>query len=191
MNSFRPLVLLLCLTTCSATNAASLSYTRTADAFAIFLDGEQHNGAFDTFGFWVRPNAPAVFTNFSGLLGGPPRPPGQPFTYHNGLLNADPLDDPNSIGLAMLGLIRTPTELSFAASRLGGTITTATQPNGDLFLGNVNMPGAGASANVTVQLYRAGDLVQELTATIPVPEPTSMALAGIALAGMIAVSHRR
>jgi hypothetical protein len=135
--------------------------------------------------FQVRPNSPAMFTNnASGNNSGVPRPPGDSFTYHNRMLNGDPLDFPGALGLTQLGLVNIPQELSFTVANLFGTITTASQPNGDLFLGNVNMPGAGASASVLVQLLRAGNLVQELRMTVPVPEPSGALLGATAFAAL-------
>jgi hypothetical protein len=184
-----PLCLLIALG--STAHAASLSYTQTNTAFAIFLDGEEHNDQFETIFFEVKPNPPAEFNNNNTGGVGVPRPPGQPFTYYNRLLDADPLDFPGALGLTQVGLVKTPQELSFTVGNLFGTVTTAAQSNGDLFLGNVNMPGAGASANVLVQLIRAGNLVQELRMTIPIPEPSAATMAMTALTATTIVRRRR
>jgi hypothetical protein len=173
----------------SAAQAASLSYTRTNDAFAIFLDGEEHNDQFETIFFQVKPNPPAEFTNNSGGIFFV-RPPGRPFTYPNELLTQDPIDFPGGLALFQNGLVNIPQELSFTVANLFGTITTTPQPNGDLFLGNVNMPGAGASAKVTVQLLRAGNLVEQLTAVVPIPEPSTLALVAAVGLGVAALTSR-
>jgi hypothetical protein len=190
MKCVTSLAIALMLVANSAAQAASLSYTQTNDAFAIYVDGEEHNGNFETIYFQAKPNPPAEFTNNSGGIFFV-RPPGRPFTYPNELLTQDPIDFPGGLALFQSGLVNIPQELSFTVANLFGTITTAPQPNGDLFLGNVNMPGAGASANVLVQLRRAGNLVQQLTLTIPVPEPSALALAVAALAGATRISRRR
>jgi hypothetical protein len=175
--------------------AASVSVTWNGDAVSIYVDGEAQNGAFDTIFFQARPIPPASFTiNNSGLLGGVPRPPGEPSTYPNRMLTADPLDFPGGLALTQVGLINTPQELSFTVGALGGTITTAAQPNGDLFLGNLNLPGfanASAGANATVQLISAGSLVQELNTVIFVPEPAAASLAILATTWFMAVTRRK
>jgi hypothetical protein len=178
----------LALIGCDTAHAASLSYTQNVTAFAIFVDGEEHNDNFDTIYFRVTPNSPAVFTRIA-MLFGVPRLPGDPLTYPNQMLNADPGDIPGGLALSQFGLIRTPEEMSFTVAKLGGIISTASEPNGDLFLGNINMPGAGATANVTVQLLRAGSLVEQLTAVVPIPEPAALAMAGMGMVVLV-VSFR-
>lgn len=172
----------------AAAEAASITTVAyPSNVRAFYLDGASLNGAFDTIYFKATPNGGAAFTNnYSGLLSGTPRPAGQAFTYHNRMLNADPLDFEGGLGLSMFGLVNTPQELSFTVAKLGGTMTTADQPSGKLFLGNVTLTRAGASANALVQLLRAGTLVYEAQI---VPEPTGLAL--ICLGGCACFFSRR
>jgi hypothetical protein len=98
-----------------------------------------------------------------GHVAGMPRPPGQQYTDINRLLNSDPLDFEGGLNWSIVGLTRTPTEVSFTGGPLGGEISTADQPNGRLFLAN---------------LY------------IPIPEPPAAALASLAVLGLTSVQGR-
>jgi len=76
----------------------------------------------------------------SGLVAGIPRPPGRPATYINRMLNADPLDIDGGMSWNILGLMRTPSEVSFTGGPLGRKISTADQTDGRLFLANFYFP---------------------------------------------------
>jgi hypothetical protein len=172
-------------------SAASVSFTQNGDAISIFLDGGAQNGAFDTIFFQLRPVAPALFTNNNNSrnAAGVPRPAGQAFTYYNGMLDADPLDFPGALGLTQVGLINTPQELSFTVGKLGGTITTADQPDGDLFLANVNLQGS-VFFEGRVQLISGGALIQEFV--IPrIPEPAGALLALVAAPVLLSAARRK
>lgn len=108
--------------------------------YSIYIDGDGLDGAFDAIEFkaWTDP-AGKFANNASGTTAAVPRLPGDLFTYQNRMLDADPVDFPGALGLTVSNLVNTPYELSFKASRSGGTITTAREPNG-LFLANVYTP---------------------------------------------------
>jgi hypothetical protein len=180
----------LCIAASSAANAGSISIQKNPanDAYSLFLNGGEHNDAFDTIFVSMKPVAPAVFTNIINIGGGIPRPPGQAFAYPNRMLNGDPGEIAGALGLPQFGLINTASELSFTVASLGGTITTAPQPGGNLFLGNVNMPGNSSSGRATVQILRQGALVQEMNTRFAVPECSSFA---IAATGLLALSSLR
>jgi hypothetical protein len=178
----------------ASANAATVTTETSAStpyAFSIYLNGSPQNDNFNAIdlvatsaGVHVRlvdagsviqdlnvlfplENAPlGSFSNLnSGLLAGVPRPAGQAFTYYNRMLDADPIDFPDSLGWTILGIVRTPTELSFAGGPLGKVISTAGQPNGRLFLANIYAP--------------------------PVPEPSCLALTSVATLGLRTVLRRR
>jgi hypothetical protein len=92
----------------------------------------------------------------SGSVAGIARPPGQPFTYRNRLMNADPLDQPDTLGWTLLDIVVQPNEIELAGGPLGRRITTADQPNGRLFLANLHFvipePAAAALASIDVLL---------------------------------------
>jgi hypothetical protein len=182
----------LCIAANFAVNAASISVEKNPanDAYSLFLNGGEHNDAFDTIFVLMKPNAPAVFTNILFNLPGVPRPPGHPFTYANDMVVADPGDIEGGLGLSRFGLIRVANEVSFTAVSLGGTITTASQPGGNLFLANVNMPGNSSSGLATVQILRQGALVQEMNAVFSIPEPPAFALAASTLFALSFIRRR-
>ncbi|MCC6491785.1 MAG: PEP-CTERM sorting domain-containing protein [Pirellulales bacterium] len=181
----------LCVVACSAVNAASLSLGTNNTAISLYLDGGAENGQFDTIFVSLKPNGSATFANQnSGAAAGVPRPAGEAFSYPNRMLTADPLDFPGGLALSQVGLVNTPQELSFAVGKAGGTLTTADQPGGKLFLANVDFPAIaqGAKGTATVQLISAGNLVVELNRAIP--EPTTLGLAGLSLLGLVAARRR-
>lgn len=96
----------------------------------------------------------------SGAVAGIPRPPGQQATYINRMLNADPLDVDGGMAWNILGLTRTPTEVSFAGGPPVGKINTASEPDGRLFLAN---------------FY------------VPIPEPATAGLASLAVLALAAI----
>lgn len=181
----------------SAASAASMALTYQNNAYAFYLNAGEFNDEFDTIYFQAKPTPPAIFenTNMGGLE--PPRPPGHPYTYSNRLLDVDPFDYPASLGLTRVGFVRTSQELSFTAGKLGGTISTAEQPFGYLFLANVYQSGA-PSWTATLQMISAGTIVQEFHLVTPLtppgpqlPEPASVAIFGLGALALSAIARRR
>jgi hypothetical protein len=158
------------------------------------VDGEFD--AFDEIRFDARIYGRATFTNpNSGLSAGIPRPAGDPFTYPHRMLDADPGDIPGALGLVRTGLINEPRWLSFTVTDADGTIDTAPQPNGDLFLANLNLSSPALSGDLVVFtrvcLFSEGRIVNMLSDVLaldsPLPEPASSFLAVGALSGLVAL----
>jgi hypothetical protein len=191
MKSIRILTALLGLVACSTAQGASLHVEKTQGNLinAIFLDGEGQNSLFNTVKFQATPNGSAIFQELVGGFGFVIRPPGEPKTYINQNLNNDPLD--GGLGWSVLGVLRTPNELSFTGGPLGQIITTANEPDGRLFLGNVYL-SAGGSGVATVQLSDAqGAVVADLQAPLGVPEPAAVCLVTLSLLGSAPARRRR
>jgi hypothetical protein len=148
--------------------AATLSATRFADnVVAIYLSDE--STAFNGVSFQLCPDV--AFENInSGLAAGVPRPVGQPFTYRNRALDADPAGT-DSLGIGngwtLLAPVTTAAGISFAGGPLGESISTAGEPNGALFLANV-MLGSDSGFTAWVTLVNGVNTVlrQRLTVTI-------------------------
>jgi hypothetical protein len=166
MKTIAALTVALLVTATSTARAASLIVEHAGGTHTVYLDGAQHNGNFDTIYFEAHPNAiellmiragvlvqqinyvpslaepqMGLFANLnSGLSAGLPRPPGLAYTNNNRTLDADPIDVPQSQGWTIIGVTRTPSEVSFTGGPLGGTISTAGQPGGRLFLANLYAP---------------------------------------------------
>ena len=180
MRSFFALLLTAAVVTCSSASAATLTAKQTGNAWALYLSGGADNGNFDSVQLSVVPDGSTTFgNNTGGLVSGAPRPAGQEFTYPNRALNSDPLDDPSFKGWSLLDVINTPTAFSFGGGPLGAKISTAADPNGELFLANIFLPTAGARANVSLQLVNAGVNLPTLNTVIGVPEPATLAMAGL------------
>jgi hypothetical protein len=180
----------------TAANATNISVKPIGDSpnnvYSFYIDGGAANGAFDTIFFEAKAFGGASFINLnSGAFGGVPRPAGELFTYPNRMLTADPLDFPGGLGLTQVGLVNNGHELSYTAGKLGGTITTAAEPQGDLFLGNVLVsPGHYLFYNgfVHVQLISAGNVIFD--ETIGTPEPAGLSIAALGFTGLVAVRRR-
>ena len=92
--------------------------------------------------------------------------------------------------MTQVGLVNTAQELSFTVGALGGTVSTAAQPGGDLFLGNVMLSGGHFWANiyVRIQLISAGNVIfDDATGT---PEPASFSIAALGFAALVTVRRR-
>ncbi|MBL9165331.1 MAG: hypothetical protein JNL18_21570 [Planctomycetaceae bacterium] len=175
-----PIALCVMLAASLPARAAQLSMTRNGAIYIFYVDGESLNGGFETIYFQAKATPPGKFANVPNGAAPPgvPRPPGDSFTYPNRMLIADPLDFPGALGLSMVGFINNGQELSYAVGNLFGTITTANQPNGDLFLANLYVPDP-THFTATVQLISAGTVVFEATQTIPEPAAGLVALVGL------------
>jgi hypothetical protein len=184
------------LIACTSASAASIQVQRNFDngTFAVFLEGGADNGNFDSFIFKAKPFGGATFTHqSSGLSAGQVRPPGEPFTYPNRLIAIDPLDVPGGLGLIMLGLVNVQTELSYVVGDLAGPISTASQPNGRLFLANLDVANRSSSCfqtTVTVELFNQGSLISHDTYVDPCPEPSAFALSASSLLAVSLVRRR-
>lgn len=180
-----------------AANAGGASFYLAYPApnvWTLYLDGKELNGAFDTIYVKTSISAPSTFSNVtSGLVAGVPRPPGQPFSYLNRMLDADPTDIAGGLGLTRFGVVNTPQELAFAAAALDGAITTADQPGGRLFLANFFREHGSFGSHV--QLLREGKLLFEAN-VIPsltppeFPEPSSLILMGLGVL-VVGVARQR
>ena len=109
------------------------------------------------------------------------------------MITADPLDFPGGLALTQVGLVNTAQELSYTAGKLGGTVTTAAEPNGDLFLGNVNLSGPTAGFTFQVQLISAGNVIYDPGVIVGppiVPEPASFSIAALSFFGLLAAGRR-
>lgn len=161
------------------------------NVYSFFVDGDNLNGAFDTIFFQAKATIGTFINNNSGAVAGVPRPAGDPFTYPNRMITADPVDFPGGLALTQVGLVNTAQELSYTAGKLGGTVTTANEVNGDLFLGNVNLSGAGGA--VQIQLISAGSVLYDtgILAYGPIiPEPAGLSIAALGFTGLVAVRRR-
>lgn len=162
------------------------------NTYSFFIDGAELNGTFDTIYFQAVPVVGTFANANSGAVAGVPRPAGAEFTYPNRMITADPLDFPGGLALTQVGLVNTAQELSYTAGSLGGTVTTAAEVDGDLFLGNVNMT-AGGNGTYQIQLIAGGNVLYDSGAK-PfgiIPEPTSIAMAGLGMIGLVAAARRR
>ncbi|QDT72961.1 hypothetical protein [Lacipirellula limnantheis] len=164
------------------------------NVYNFYVDGGNFNGSFDTIFFQAKSYRGSFINANSGASAGVPRPPGDLFTYPNRMLTADPLDFPGGLALTQVGLINNGQELSFTVGKLGGTITTAAENAGDLFLGNVMM-SSGGGFSYQIQLISAGNVLYDTGInTIPLtdptfPEPSGLVIAAVGMVGLL--SSRR
>lgn len=161
---------------------------------SFYLNGEEDNGKFDTIIVEVVSKPGYVYTQLEPdeQEGFTPFFAGDPWTFVNDFLGA-----PTAFGghgFSVLGERVTPHSISFTAGPLGQTIDTASDPNSGpngIFLFNYHLNQAGdfdAGSNYEIHLVRAGTIVRTLT---NVPEPSSMALVGLTLAGLAASTEQR
>lgn len=175
----------------AALEPPSVHVVRSVDnptAYSIFLAGNSLNSDFNVISFAVTPDAPGLFTNVDTFGGeSPVRPPGLPITYRNRLLDTDPADNPAGLGYVMLGTLVSSTKVEFTTGPLGQQISTATQPDGRLFLANINLPTGTARGNIL--LIDVGNIAADLRFVIP--EPAGMNLAAIGACVGLARIRRR
>lgn len=172
-------VAILALTLCEGAPAAAAEFyfKASGNTATFYLDagrgaayGGNLNGKFDTVDFQLTTFNGSFININSGQVGGIPRPPGEPSTYRNRVLDADPLD--GGLGWSVVGQVINANGMAWAGGPLGHTIDTSGQPNGGLFLANVQfgVPARTASVSGRVQLISAGDIVAEIPF---VPEPAA------------------
>jgi hypothetical protein len=190
MKTLMSLVVAAVALTSSEANAALLTVEPAGVSFngvyTLYLAGE--STVFNGVGLSVKPDGGAMFLNAtSAPFLGIPRPPGDPFTYRNRALDADPVDFPASKGWTLLGVVSTSHEQAFSGGPLGQTIDTSGDPGGKLFLANLMLP-PGATATATLQLVNGVDTVHTQTLQFPIPEPPGLGMVSL---GTIALSVRR
>jgi opacity protein-like surface antigen len=191
MKKFFAVIAILAAST-SLAQAATITVEKTphatGDAYALFIMGAEPNIA--ALGFSAKPNSPSTFLNLNGgLAAGQPRPAGQAFTYLNRYLNTpvDDLDIPGGKGWTLLDSATTAAELRFEGGPLGVNIDASQK----LFLGNVFLPTNGQGTySVVIKDATGANIGNILTGPIGIPEPATLALAGMGLIGLTAIRRR-
>lgn len=166
--------------------AASWSFTLQDDAWAIYLNGDEHNGQFDTIEVYFEPYPGRQYLNIDddGLDGTRLLQPAEPYTFVNAALDHPPIF--GGQGWAVLGKSVTPTHLAYTAGPLGSVIDTSSQPGGRVFLANFyEYFGEG-----WITLYGAGQVVDRVHVFI-FPEPATLVLAGGGAVALLAARHGR
>lgn len=179
---------LVCALSASFATAASLSVVGSGPVYSLYLDGGADNGAFDSIDVQIAAGSGSSFMNQdSGFNGFFPRAAGEEFSFINPLLGAATAQ--GGEGWSVLGATNTPDLMAFGGGPLGATISTAAKPAPGLFLANIMTQGSGLA---TVQVISAGNILSTLTADVGgvIPEPATMALAGMGLIGFIAIRRR-
>lgn len=164
----------------TSASAATLTVEQAGDVYSVYLDGEAD--VFDSFSLTLDAGSSTFLAQDPGFEGFAPRPAGQAFSYVNQYLPAAVAQ--GGKGLTVVGAVNTPDVLSFDATSLTGPIVTG----GKMFLANVNYPNAFGTA--TLRLVSAGQFTDTLTAPIGIPEPATVALAGLGLIGLVAARRR-
>lgn len=154
--------------------------------WSLYIDTEAT--VFDSIQIDVVPSAGI---GFGALSSGTGRSAGDPNTFRNRVLDGDPLD--GGKGWLVPGAVVNATTFSFGGGPPGEKISSAAEPNGDLFLANLfftGAPAAGVWGTANVQLVNAGTTISTLSVPIGIPEPATCALAGMGLVGLLAVRRR-
>lgn len=162
------------------------------NVYALYLRGE--STVFNAVELTVTPAGSAFQNTLSGVFNGAPRPPGQPFTYRNRALDADPYgpDLPGiGKGWSLGGVVNTSTKLSFAGGPLGQDITTATEPNGELFLANIMLEDSSSSATAVLRVLNGFASLPTQILHFPLPEPTTAGMGVMSLLGLMALRPSR
>ncbi len=156
---------------------------RTAEGiYSVWLDGM--DAEIDSIDISIVGDGIELLNPNSGLDGFVPRGPGDPFSYVNALLAA-PTAAPGGQGWSLVGNEATPAGIRIAGGPLGAKIDTSAP----LFLANVMIPADG-NAEYVATFVNGGNTVGEARGPIPVPEPATLALAGLSILG-VAFSRRR
>ena len=116
--------------------AATLVLKRNAQPnnWSLYIDTEA-----TVFGSIQIDVFPRAGIGFGALSSGTSRAAGDPNTFRNRVLDADPLD--GGLGWLVPGAVVNATTFSFGGGPPGEKINSSTQPNGDLFLANFFFTG--------------------------------------------------
>lgn len=178
----------------SSATGGTLSATKwcSTNAYQLYLHSESTQ--FDSISVNITASSGSFENLDSGFNGFIPRRAGDAFSFINRYLAIPPAVGGN--GLTLVGVVLTPTQISFDATNLDGLIDTNDLPGGRVLLANLLIPET--EARVTVSLVDGGNLAQTLTLvrslTAPdfpcVPEPSAALLAVLGIATASAGEYR-
>jgi len=159
--------------------------------FNLFLDTGDADGEFNTIIVEVLPEAGDTLQNYnpSGTSGFTPLGPGADASYTNAFLGA-----PVAFGGLGFSVIDGGTDnvsssgpdgIGYNAGPLGANISS----QDPIHLNTVILPNHTGRATANVRLINTGNVIAELSVRL-VPEPTTLALGGLAMIGVVC-SRRR
>jgi hypothetical protein len=194
MKALFALAVAFCVVAASTAEAARVAVTVNGNIASVYLkaakgpeQGGDLNGDFDTVGFNFVANA-SNGTTLTNVASGAGRPAGDPFTYRNRVLDADPLD--GGLGWSILGQTINAQGATWGGGPLGATIDTGPADGPGLFLQNLQFSGPAnrMSGQGTIELLSAGATIA--TFNIVIPEPATMGLGSFALLGLAGLRRR-
>jgi hypothetical protein len=129
MKKILALVAMVSAVACTSANASLVTVGGGGAVHSAYVNSQAD--VIDTLDVKFTPTGGTTFINpGSGLSSGVPRNAGDPFTYPNRKLNADPLDVEGGQGWTFFGLINNANTLEFTGTPIGGLINTNNAPPG-------------------------------------------------------------